>query len=147
MLPATIYMIPRKWQYSWYWLVPRRNRYTVQILAMVSKLLILHRGRIYGFKIDIGALCCLLTSIKTILQKLINLIGRDPVFSPNTRPQASIMELIWETAGSYIASISSFKPLNISMFHHRFRGRSKGQWDDEYCDLKPKGIICEIPGM
>ncbi|XP_070542871.1 low affinity immunoglobulin epsilon Fc receptor-like [Ptychodera flava] len=26
-----------------------------------------------------------------------------------------------------------------------FRFDNDGQWDDEYCDVKPKGFICEIP--
>ncbi|XP_070543907.1 lectin BRA-3-like isoform X1 [Ptychodera flava] len=26
-----------------------------------------------------------------------------------------------------------------------FRGSHNGLWDDEYCDFRPKGIICEIP--
>ncbi|XP_070535180.1 lectin BRA-3-like [Ptychodera flava] len=26
-----------------------------------------------------------------------------------------------------------------------FRNNNKGLWDDEYCDYRPKGIVCEIP--
>ncbi|XP_070550626.1 lectin BRA-3-like isoform X2 [Ptychodera flava] len=26
-----------------------------------------------------------------------------------------------------------------------FRGSRNGLWDDEYCDYRPKGIVCEIP--
>ncbi|XP_078000514.1 low affinity immunoglobulin epsilon Fc receptor-like [Glandiceps talaboti] len=26
-----------------------------------------------------------------------------------------------------------------------FRGNRQGKWDDEYCDYRPKGFVCEIP--
>nr|BAA85102.1 PfG3 [Ptychodera flava] len=26
-----------------------------------------------------------------------------------------------------------------------YRDRNKGKWDDEYCDYRPKGFVCEVP--
>ncbi|XP_070578989.1 perlucin-like protein [Ptychodera flava] len=26
-----------------------------------------------------------------------------------------------------------------------YRNGRKGQWDDEYCDVRPKGFVCEVP--
>ncbi|XP_070543934.1 low affinity immunoglobulin epsilon Fc receptor-like [Ptychodera flava] len=36
-------------------------------------------------------------------------------------------------------------PLGQDCVQLWFRGSHNGKWDDEYCNYRPKGIVCEIP--